>query len=149
MGADMCLSDLWIKAHKEIKAEDGHAHIETLTYERLLTERRTDFYIDSICMEIPLEAERVRTVKAHFHEALDGVLQSLNSREVTRRSVLGWHVYLTGGMTWGDDPSEAFGVWAKLIDGAFGYEILRAAGFEFPGPYAEPYVIQELGMEIT
>ena len=46
----------------------------------------------------------------------DLLMDSLGTREVT------WHRYgdiqewITGGQTWGDDPTEAFGTWGSTWD---------------------------------
>lgn len=37
-----------------------------------------------------------------------------NSREVSALAFKGYHIYMTGGMSWGDPPTEAFNLFDKF-----------------------------------
>lgn len=55
------------------------------------------------------ETEQIKTVINSFFDRLNG-------REVARFSRLGRDFYITGGMSWGDSPTDTFDIFSDFWD---------------------------------
>lgn len=56
----------------------------------------------------------------------------------------GWTVYFTGGMSWGDDPSDAFTTFSRVDNwGTLAIEVFKAAGFDFPPTGPDVFIMNE------
>jgi len=82
----------------------------------------SEFY-EQTCSEIP---EKLRTVKSDLIEAINEFFQWRYGRQATNFSYKGETFYITGGLSWGGSPTDAFDVFVKF--GAMPIEILRITG---------------------
>lgn len=127
MGADMLLGSI-ISLGNEIDAEKAKAQIEKIVraetnHERLAEaaeflgiEDRSDALADIVAEATGLISSTRREIIQQYQSMAEEVAYSVNSREVT-----GWRfgeatIYFTGGMSWGDDPTEVFGLWYRALD---------------------------------
>lgn len=120
MGADLFIAALVIDQAREPDFAAAKALIERLGREDV--ELPDEFY------EHDLEtAEGIAGVRCLTAEALDDLECGLVSREVEWIDVRGARVFITGGMSWGDSPTQLFETITRLraVRG-----ILAAAGFE-------------------
>ncbi len=121
MGADLILAALVIDNQREPDFKAGHRAIERLTAKDLEV---PDEFID----EDPETPEGLGRIRAVLAADLDELQCSLDeSREVDLIDVRGATVYLTGGMSYGDSPTDLFETITRLR-AAKG--VLRAVGFE-------------------
>jgi hypothetical protein len=125
MGADLVVSCLairvdrkpdWEAAHAWLKQNEDKAIDAWLLHEEELTDR-----------DPPARSEIVELL----HEAINEVANGLDggSRQISWVRFGDYRIYMTGGMTWGDDPTDEFGPWEtfKCVPG-----LSEAAGFEWP-----------------
>lgn len=126
MGADMMVAAIWMNQRKKPDFENGKKHIEKLKElpvlkwpARIVTELGN-------CFGTPLEP-------APLIETLLGNLESLelawegNHREATFIDVAKKRILVTGGLSWGDAPTDLF----REIDHLVAAGVTKACGFDF------------------
>jgi len=146
MGADLCIQIIahrqgvkpsWEKACEDIDTF-GIKEVETL-----LNECEDDWWWEGIDV-LDIHPEDIDRVKGDLKALMKTIVESLDDRDVAAIGVLGWWIYFTGGMTWGDDPTENFGHWNRIWNmGSIGDRIYKAAGFDHPPVGPEQYIVQE------
>jgi len=90
------------------------------------------------------DTEDLNEVQTELRRVVDNIFHALGGRESSYYRLVGWTIYFAGGMSHGDDPSEAFTAFcAAYTYGELGDRVLKAAGFELPPNEHEPYLINE------
>lgn len=121
MGADMLIASLVIGEGQRPEFKAAHRAVDALTAAEVVE-------AEEFC-DLPdlATSEGLRTLREDLHLRLDELERALDSREFTWTSVRGATVYVTGGLSWGESPTEAFDVVDRLraVRG-----VLAAAGFE-------------------
>lgn len=112
MGADMCLAYLVKTPNRKINYEAGHKYINKMK------ENENGSVGDDPDREYDRDA---------LHGFLKDVEEQLGGRTTADIGVAGFDMYITGGMSWGDDPSELYTAICALDDADGG--ILKATGF--------------------
>jgi hypothetical protein len=121
MGADMLIATLVIDEACYPDFAAAHRAIEVVTAADIEDE-------DEFCdMPDPQTGSGLSALRVDLHRCLNELELALSGREFTADSVRGATIYITGGLSWGDSPSEAFEIVNRLraVRG-----VLRAAGFE-------------------
>lgn len=108
MGADMLLST--IHFHEGANLDEIEKKmlelIPTFTDEELF--KHYDEVEESHgFVAVPKEADSIRKYMAQI---VTDTFESLYYRDVNDISFKGWVIYVTGGMSWGDDPTESFSI---------------------------------------
>lgn len=115
MGADMLVSLFYEPMDESFKPDwkKGHSHINKLTKKDLKN-----------CEHLGDTAKEIKDI---LHEKLNNIKENYenDSRELTTLEFPPYKVYLTGGMSWGDDPSDIYGDISTLND----FMILEKVGF--------------------
>lgn len=145
MGADLIMAALVIDKDEEPDFGAGHAWIDALTVEQLdeIYEHREEDYFDEADEEY-VDDDGALTEKAYDelrkrgHAAVDKLVKMLDPdnyyRDVTSIEVRGARVILSGGMSWGDSPTESSeDIWGAGQFFVEGGSLLEAMGFEFSG----------------
>ncbi len=121
MGADLIIAALVIDNQGEPDFKAGHRTIERLGANDIDV-------LDEFADDDPKTPEGLERIRAALGEDLDELRWSLDeSREVDWIDVRGATVYLTGGISYGDSPTDLFKTISRLR-AAKG--VLRAVGFE-------------------
>lgn len=152
MGADYVGAELWCETGKPLDWKAGHDRIDTLVFEfrqgsedtfvdELIADEdllewannEFDFDEDLIVDGVPITDERfAELVRPGLHKLLTETAESLGLRDVTTDVLDVATVYRTGGMSWGDTPTESCGLWWKWSndDGPFTlWSVMEAVGF--------------------
>jgi hypothetical protein len=125
MGADLCLEYVTIKQSKRPDWAKGLAKIKAL--ENKYKKDPESFEIDEDTFGPDVDGDDIiDLLKSDFIELKQGVMK-LQRRDLTRITVGTYYAYITGGMTWGDDPTDGYGSFARLT----AYGITKACGFDF------------------
>ncbi len=119
MGADFLLATLVIDKRRTPDFAAGQAAIERLCCDDVVD-------ADELGGE-PIDEQGMAAIRRRVAEALDELECGLVSREVEWIEVRGATVYVTGGMSWGDSPTDLFETITRLraVKG-----VLTAVGFE-------------------
>jgi hypothetical protein len=121
MGADMLIASLAIEQGLDPDFAAAHRVVEVITGDRV---EEADEFDDLPDLDSP---EGLLALRADLHDRLDQLEQALCGREFTWTTVRGANVFVTGGLSWGDSPTEAFELVNRLraVRG-----VLAATGFE-------------------
>jgi hypothetical protein len=121
MCADLLITALVIDADREPDFAAARAAVDLLGPEQI--DVPDEFWDHDIETDEGLEAirEELRASLAELEEALPG------SRELASFALRGATVYVTGGLCWGDPPTELFHAFSRLWAVP---AVLSAAGFE-------------------
>ncbi len=120
MGADLLITALVVDENRELDYEAADRAIAALDAPDIL---EPDFFDKD-----PDEPEGLEQIRALLRADLRELREAIEGYfEIALVHIRGATVYLTGGMTWGDGPTEVWDVIARLraVRG-----VLRAAGFE-------------------
>jgi hypothetical protein len=121
MGADMLIATLAIDEDLHPDFAAAHRAVDVITADRV---EDPDEFLDLPDLATP---EGLVALRADLHRCLDELERRLGGREFTWIPVRGANVYVTGGPSWGDSPTEAF----DLIDRLRAVRgVLAAAEFE-------------------
>lgn len=63
------------------------------------------------------EDEKPKTIEEltkEFKDTINEVFNSLYCRDVTSFDFMGYTIFLTGGLSWGDDPTETFNTFERF-----------------------------------
>lgn len=120
MGADLLMAALWKKADTELNFDAGIAAIETLTLSQLIE------YVDFACPfeRASEEEESDEQWAREIRERIKGQVEELRGvadPKVRIRDFTDlvspdgqYEVWLSGGMSWGESPTELFDVFNEL-----------------------------------
>lgn len=120
MGADMLIAALVLPVGRRPDFAAAHRDVDTVAAADVAV--RGEFH------DLDLDTEQgLQALRADLHRRLDELEQALDGREFNWITVRGANVYVTGGLSWGDSPTQAFKVVNRLraVGG-----VLATAGFE-------------------
>jgi hypothetical protein len=60
------------------------------------------------------EPKTFEEMKEGFKDAINKVFDSLYYRDVASFDFMGYTIYVTGGLSWGDDPTETFNTFERF-----------------------------------
>jgi hypothetical protein len=121
VGADLLITALVIETGRTPDFETARAAIETVSSSQV--EIPDEFWDHDPYTDAGLDA--IRSQLRDSLSELEAALQQ--SRELASFGLRGATVYLTGGMSWGDSPTELFETFSRLWAVP---AVLVAAGFE-------------------
>jgi hypothetical protein len=126
MGADLILASLAIRSEREPDWQGGYAWIRD-TPAAELREAADHSYENSVGE--PLDELTAHELRSWLRGRLDEVRAAIENgyRDVDWLSVDGYRLYVTGGMSWGDNPTESF---QPFVDLANVPALCRSIGFE-------------------
>ena len=67
------------------------------------------FDLDTL-LNLPLDE-----VKKQFKEIIEETIKAMDYRDVTTANHKGDKLYITGGLSWGDSPTESFSLFDKFL----------------------------------
>jgi len=116
MGADMLISFVYFKQgvnpesikKKMLEQADGPVIIAELLG------RREDGSRSLLLQENDEEPKTFEEMKEGFKDAINKVFDSLYYRDVASFDFMGYTIYVTGGLSWGDDPTETFNTFERF-----------------------------------
>ena len=117
MGADMTIATLAVQEGTELDWYAAELMVEDMSEDDL--EQIADFF--------DLEQEQVRTRLRQAVEAVHGAIEGCH-RECTLLSICDWTVYLTGGLSTGDAPTDLFDAFWLVTESG----LADAIGFAWP-----------------
>jgi hypothetical protein len=121
MGADMLIASLVIPSGAQPDFAAAHRRVEAVIAADI---DEPDEFLD---LPDPGTPEGLLALREDLHRCLTELEDALVGREFTWTEVRDAKVYLTGGLSWGDSPTEAF----ELVDRLRAVRgVLAAAGFE-------------------
>lgn len=129
MGADMIVSGMWFDGEPKVEqakaaiAEairtEPYAHVLEAAADFMLIELYDDEHmgelIEAVAANEGVTSQARARLVSNYHDLLDEFAATLDSREVAWWSYGSVRLYLTGGMSWGDSPSEAMDVWDRVF----------------------------------
>lgn len=120
MGADLILSHAWIWKDRQPNLRRGVAHLEDLA-EKPLDQWPTDF------RELELIEDDQKAVVKQLYDDYDQFVAGIGGhrRDVSWIEVGPYMIYLTGGMSQGDPPTDATEIFDRLTAAG----VLDAMGF--------------------
>lgn len=125
MGADLCLTSLPIEEGKTPDWDAARQTLDAMSDEALL--ELSDVLRSVEHGERTDEAADIRTALATAIERVEAVIGGEWSRELAEIRVTGWTIYATGGMSYGDGPSDLFDyfedLWASGLASAAGFAV--------------------------
>lgn len=114
MGADMMARLVFQQANAKLDVVAANAVISRLVNSPTIESLRgiVDEY-DIVPFDNP---ETLRdTTRQRLEFMVEEFVNSLDSRQVTMHVLGNVWVHITGGLSWGDDPTEAFQIWDVLF----------------------------------
>lgn len=139
MGADLLVHPMWTAPDATLDWPAGLEVIDCLTVDRAETladawpaslDDAEDAEPDGVALRQAVQEYArglVETMRLHFEEG-SRVLASFSTPDSR------WHLWLTGGMSWGDAPNE---LWEAINDLWEIPEVFTAIGFHVPPTDAE------------
>lgn len=126
MGADLIVNFVSIKRGKKINWKRGLktiSRLKNLWYKEL--KKNPEFVPDEdVFGEGKIDIERaIEILKSDLIDLKAGVLQ--NRRDMTMISVGPYNIFISGGQTWGDDPTDLFSSLHRL----YAFKIPKSMGF--------------------
>lgn len=105
MGADLLIADIAIETDKQPDWKAGRRWIRETPAKEIRKATRHAFYNSR-----GEEPETVAEIRTWLRDVVSEVQAAIENeyRDCTWITVPGWTIYLTGGMSWGDNPSESF-----------------------------------------
>lgn len=139
MGADMllaCIGEPPRGKGVELNWKAGHGVIQRLTTDELESDPELEWRSDE---------ETVEGRRQYLHDQLTQLQECLEGhrRDVTSWKAFGWWLHFTGGMSSGDDPTDAFDAfsfWGSIADSR---KIFNAIGLDWPPTEIQPFTIEE------
>lgn len=147
MGADLCMAYVFHRQGSEPSHEKAWAEIDRLTsseVKRLSANIEADWMFDDVDFD-RMNNEDVKVIKDTMKSWIQTLVESLDHpRQVSSIFICGWVMYMTGGMSWGDDPSDVFSIWTNVGNfGELGEKVYKWAGFDWPPTGPEQFIVQE------
>jgi hypothetical protein len=90
---------------------------------------------DDVRDQPSFDTSDLTTLKAYGLRVLTKLKRALEGRGTTELTIGGYCIYLTGGLSWGDEPSDEYGV--ICASGGLPDSVLKAIGF-CTKPWAPP-----------
>jgi hypothetical protein len=126
MGADMVLFTLWSETKDPTSSEAVKAVRKALQAENDLEalNRAAGFVgadLDDLATAVVVADPAAmkswkQKIVTGYHEAIDNFLDTLTNRDVTTIHVGSLIGYSTGGLTWGDSPTDTYDAWARFLE---------------------------------
>lgn len=127
MGADLIVAAVAIRRNTKAKWADAEVAVDRLSAFDLDQAEKFGWSFEGIAEET--EADELDIFRNNVRAALADVKEAWEGRERRDTTFLdfrSWSLMLTGGMTWGDDPSELYTSLCLVLN----TRILDKAGFE-------------------
>lgn len=107
MGADLIINCVFMKGKKSFAEREKRMlkEVEKINFEKKLKEYQG-------FKEIKTPEE----LKEHYIQTIKDFIRCLGFRDVTYLQHKGEMIYLTGGMSWGDDPTGSFSTFEEFLD---------------------------------
>lgn len=121
MGADMCLTWVIKKGKEEMESRKN----KMIDYVKDMKEEELNYYYDEKDDDYPETLEEKR--QKHI-EIINNFFNSIDNRDMASISHKGEIIYISGGMSWGDMPTDA----SEILQ-EFNYlslKLLKVGGFE-------------------
>ena len=118
MGADMCIAYLVKNRKRKLNWKAGERAIKNLKYEK----DENGVLVATACSGLDMKQETLIGYLANIEEACKGRRRDADIIEIGGNEVL-----FTGGMTWGDSPSDLYDAICQLDD--MDGDILGSVGF--------------------
>lgn len=135
MGADMLVATITVpRTRKVLDFANGHLAVESC--------EQRDFE-DFVEIIMAGEDDDLTTCQQAAHAAIDSLASALGSRETICIQVADYDVYLSGGLSWGDSPTDAAeAIWnaqslPKSVRRAMGVVLDPTAPLDTGDPSAE------------
>lgn len=129
MGADMIIANIAVPANRTEPPDyaAGRAAIEQLTTIDEHWDIEGMFFEEDPDRDLDAEAPSLDEVRCIGLRIIDDLTAALASRDTYVDEVAGYRLYMSGGLSWGDMPSDA----AQAIDRAYCLppQILQVMGF--------------------
>jgi hypothetical protein len=120
MSADLLITALVVDENRELDYEAADRAISALNASDVVESDRFD--------EDPDEPEGLERIRALLRADLQALREAIDAYiEITLLHVRGATLYVTGGMSWGDGPTQ---VWDRIARLRAVRGVLAAAGFE-------------------
>jgi hypothetical protein len=65
-------------------------------------------------LDIDITRDTLSELKTRFREIINDTFNTLNSRACSILNFRGYNIHLTGGMSWGDAPTDAFDTFGQF-----------------------------------
>lgn len=134
MGADLIISAVAMRRDREEDQEGARRWIDRQTYASLAARKDSCYEVETLLEDAEeaanTEADRDEAVRAALRSLLDEWNAAPSWRDVGQLTFGEWNILLTGGMSWGDDPTESFGTFERLI----GTGLATVLGYGWPEP---------------
>jgi len=114
MGSDFVMGYVVIPIRKCEDFERVRKKLRTALKKHTITQEEADAYYEPLTGEdAPKDMKEVRK---EFANAINEGIKALQGRrDVTFIEHKGDRIYTTGGMSWGDDPTEAYRIFENLL----------------------------------
>jgi hypothetical protein len=124
MGADMLVSYIYFKQGVDLESIKKKmlekADEPVVLAEMLGRPEAPQFQVPYTTLQFRQENDEDEKPKTfeeltkEFKETINETFNSLYYRDVTNFDFMGYTIYLTGGLSWGDDPTETFSVFDRF-----------------------------------
>jgi hypothetical protein len=107
MGADFIFTTIIINEDKNIKNLEG----QLLDKCRALTIKDftdTDTSVIADTLDLDVTPKTLPNIIERFEDIIDDAFKAMDGREANYMTFMGYKIYLTGGLSWGDVPTDAF-----------------------------------------
>jgi len=125
MGADLCISLVQIKKRVKPKWKAGMMAINALEKEWKKKYKPDEMMDEGNNIYDSTYPDAVKLLKEDLNDFKDAIAD--RRRDTVCIEVGIYYLYLTGGMSWGDAPTDMYHPMDRLIE----YGITEAMGFEF------------------
>lgn len=147
MGADLCMAYVFHRQGVTPSWEKAWAEIDRLTDDEIRTlgvSIEADWMFDDVNFDA-MTPDDVKEVKDTLKSWIQALVESLDHpRQVSSILIFGWVMYVSGGMSFGDDPTDVFSIWTNVNNlGDLGVKTYHWAGLDWPPTGPEQYIVQE------
>jgi predicted nuclease with TOPRIM domain len=121
MGADMLIQYIYFKQGIDLESIKKkmleRADTPTLIAELLGKPDESQYQAPYIKVELGQENEEHKTFEEmveEFKDTINEVFGSLELRDVSSFDFMGYTIFITGGLSWGDSPTETFDTFERF-----------------------------------
>jgi hypothetical protein len=113
MGADFLFDCIIIKKGKDLKQleQDLITKAQSLTIKDF---KKADIERLEMNFDLIVDVDTLPKIVDDMASWIADTFEALNNRECGFMTFKGYHIYLTGGMSWGDAPTDAFDIFYKF-----------------------------------